>query len=146
VAKFRACDIVRCLGFGEGVVRDVKQYPLEDPQVFVIFAGGNGFHVAESELTLVSRPGDKVEKPKPMDIEKVIAAVLAEARKVREDAGYGGRMDDGGASKLEDQVNYYRYGMTRTLPPDWGTFAEQVEREEDPEYAEYLRLQKKFGE
>jgi hypothetical protein len=78
-------------------------------------------------------------------ISKIIQLVLAEANSRRLDAGYGGRMDDGGASALETQVAYFNYGRTDTLPPEWIKFEKQAIAEADPDYKKYLELKKKFA-
>jgi hypothetical protein len=77
---------------------------------------------------------------------KVIAMVLRDAENRRTDAGYGGRWDDGGASRLQDQVSFFQYGLARTLPPEWEEYRKQADNEADPEYKEYLRLHQKFGD
>jgi hypothetical protein len=77
-------------------------------------------------------------------IEAVIALVLADAHDSREAAGMGGRWDDGGASRLEEQVKFFRYGISRCMPPEWEKYARQVENNADPEYKTYLRLKDKF--
>lgn len=76
----------------------------------------------------------------PANLDEVIKLVLKSAAKAREDAGYGGRHDDGGAKDIEDQVKFYNYGLARQIPPEWQEFANQF----DSEYAEYQRLKKKF--
>lgn len=79
-----------------------------------------------------------------MDIDKIMAMVLAEAHNARESAGYGGRWDDGGASVLEAQVQFYRYGQQGIVPPEWQKHADQARKEADPEYEQYMRLRTKF--
>jgi hypothetical protein len=74
-------------------------------------------------------------------IERLISIVLNAAHSAREGAGYGGRWDDGGASHMEDQVKFYRYGQQSIVPPEW----KEYEKLLDPEYQEYVRLQQKFG-
>ena len=74
-------------------------------------------------------------------IDKLIEIVLTAAADARESAGYGGRMDDGGASRLEDQVKFYNYGRNGIVPPEWETYKKEL----DPEYQRYLELKKKFG-
>jgi hypothetical protein len=74
-------------------------------------------------------------------IERLIAVILNAAESARQDAGYGGRWDDGGASRMEDQVKFYRYGQQGVVPPEW----KEHEKLLDPEYQEYVRLQGKFG-
>jgi hypothetical protein len=78
-------------------------------------------------------------------IERIFELIQKDADKRREDAGYAGARDDGGASRLEEKVKYYKFGMTGHIPTEWEKYAEQARAEVDPEYAEYLRLEKKFG-
>lgn len=74
-------------------------------------------------------------------LEKIMSLVTAAAEAARYDAGMGGRYDDGGASRLDDQVKFFRYGLNAQLPPEWEKYKTTL----DPEYNEYIRLQKKFG-
>lgn len=74
-------------------------------------------------------------------IDKLIPLVLKDAENKKLDAGMGGRWDDGGASRLEDQVKFFQYGMRGQIPPEW----KEYEKLLDPEYIEYLRLKRKFG-
>lgn len=74
--------------------------------------------------------------------------VAKAAHQAREDAGYGGRHDDGGSGqKLErlkywlDGIEYVKTGKTEV----YKTIATDFERATDPDYQTYLRLQKKFG-
>jgi len=60
-------------------------------------------------------------------------------------AAYGGSMDDDGAKSLRDQVKFYKYGREGLVPPEWEIYVKQAQRESDPEYAELMRLKKKFG-
>jgi hypothetical protein len=76
---------------------------------------------------------------------KIFTLITADANKRREDAGYGGRVDDGGASLLETGVYFYKLGMEKRLPEEWESYFQQATNEADPEYAEYTRLKKKFG-
>lgn len=73
--------------------------------------------------------------------DKIIPLVLQAAKSARDDAGYGGRMDDGGAHVLESQVKFFQYGLSCSLPPEWDQYKKLL----DPEYTEYLRLKRKFG-
>lgn len=74
-------------------------------------------------------------------IDKLIPLVLKDAENKKFDAGMGGRWDDGGAARLEDQVKFFQYGMKGQIPPEW----DQYQKLLDPEYIEYLRLKRKFG-
>lgn len=66
--------------------------------------------------------------------------VLKDADNKAEDAGFGGRMDDGGASSLREQVAFYKAGMNNIIPKEWLKYEEIL----DPEYSEYIRLKNKF--
>lgn len=75
-------------------------------------------------------------------IEQIMDFVLKGAENAREDAGYGGRWDDGGASRLEDQVKFYKMGMKNEIPKDWERFipaptSEQIRSENHPIQFEY---------
>lgn len=82
-----------------------------------------------------------MDTAKRAHIKNLVDLVLKQAAKVRDDAGYSGRMDDGGARVMEEQVRYYLYGLDGVVPVEW-------EREHgqklDPEFAEYQRLHAKF--
>ena len=75
-----------------------------------------------------------------MDMERIIALVLKDAEDCRTSAGYNGSFSDGGASELEAQVMFYRFGRDGSLPPEWIKYLKHI----DPEYPEYERLKKKF--
>lgn len=77
-------------------------------------------------------------------IDDVIALVLKEAENCRTIVDYSGRWDDGGASLLKTQVEYFNYGRSGQLPPAWAKFAQQASNEADPEYVKYLELKKKL--
>ncbi len=48
-------------------------------------------------------------------------------------------------SHLGVAVKYFRLGLERRLPDDWAKYEKQARKEADPEYAEFVRLRKKFG-
>lgn len=75
-----------------------------------------------------------------IQLDQIMNAILHDAHECRENAGYNGSHHDGGASVLEMQVKYFRYGQNNELPPAWQKYIEQL----DPEYQEYLRLAEKF--
>ena len=83
--------------------------------------------------------------PKPL-IGKVLAAVLEDATRRENDAGFGGGFHDGGASRLRDMVNAYVCGMEGIFPVGWETYLDQAKKESDPDWVEYRRLKKKFEE
>lgn len=77
-------------------------------------------------------------------MEKIFTIITQEANK-RRGTGCSGRTDDVDAVLLETQVRFYKLGMEGQLPAEWQSYFDQATREEDPEYATYLRLKKKFG-
>ena len=78
------------------------------------------------------------------NINEIVALILKDADKRESDAGMGGYSHDGGASKLREQVNFYLIGLREGFPDCWLNYKEQFEKEIDPEYAQYLKLKKKF--
>lgn len=81
-------------------------------------------------------------------INEIKKSVTASAENVRMDAGYGGRMDDGGAANMEERLRYWLDGIA--FAETGKTFVYQstlqcIEKESDPEYLEFKRLQEKFG-
>jgi uncharacterized protein YihD (DUF1040 family) len=79
-----------------------------------------------------------------MDVEKLFPIVEAHARQLRDDAGYSGAMNDGGAGIVLAQLKFYKYGRDRVIPPEWSQYAKDYARSVDPDYSEYLRLKEKF--
>ena len=75
--------------------------------------------------------------------QRLIAKILEVAKQLREDAAYNGSWTDGGASRLEEQVRFFQAGGgSGPIPAEW----KQYEKLIDPEYSEFQRLKKKFGE
>jgi hypothetical protein len=79
-----------------------------------------------------------------MDFDKVINLILDDASERKRSAGYDGKWDDNGATKLEEQVKFFRYGLAHVMPSEWKDYSTKAKVESDPEYAEFLRLQEKF--
>lgn len=75
------------------------------------------------------------------NIDKLLVRIIQEANALEHNAGLSGSMGDDGASRLREQVKFYRYGIEGTLPSEW----EKFQLEFDPEYQEWLRLNQKFG-
>ena len=101
-----------------------------------------GYQTLEPQaLKLLAR----VPKTSPHYI--LVAYILHYAQMRRCDAGYGGCSHDNGASRLEDQVEVFISAMIeRKIPDMWNEYAKMLEKNADPEYLEYLRLQQKFGD
>jgi hypothetical protein len=55
-------------------------------------------------------------------VEQIMEFVLKGAKAAAEDAGYSGRWDDGGASRLEEQVRFYKMGQKGEVPEVWKQF------------------------
>ena len=70
----------------------------------------------------------------------------AEAKAARDDAGYGGRMDDGGYRRMIGQLEAYAAGIRGEIPDFLQKHYDAIMRENDPEYARYLELKTKFGD
>jgi hypothetical protein len=81
---------------------------------------------------------------------RVLSHLRQDAAMRRSAAGFGGRMDDGGASHIEEVCNAYESGMSGHIPAAWlGTYRSmeiEAARSADPEFAEYQRLAAKFGD
>jgi len=89
------------------------------------------------------------------DIDEIQVAVLNEAKRLRDEAGYSGSHNDGGASRLESELNYFLKGVKAGMIEDIYsayTYAEVPKEwekyfiKEDPQYKQYLELKKKFEE
>ena len=78
------------------------------------------------------------------NINEIMDLILVNAEQMRTDAAMGGEMGDGGASRLEEQVKFYKQGWEGHFPNEWETYRRQYNRENDPEYETYLRLKDKF--
>lgn len=77
-------------------------------------------------------------------VDAIITLVLKEVDEREKAAGYSGSWSDNGSQYTRDMVEYYRMGQAGMIPPEWEKFVNQVKKNEDPEYQEFLRLQKKF--
>lgn len=77
--------------------------------------------------------------------------IASEVKRRRDIAGFNGAHHDGGAGELEMQLRFFEHGIRyvnsncQRMPSEWADMVKQAERETDPEYQEYLRLQRKFG-
>jgi hypothetical protein len=91
---------------------------------------------------MANHPEEEFQLP---DFQKIMTLVLAKAYFDKQSAEMNGRYDTTETRILESQVEYFRYGLEGTLPPAWHKYEKQVSQEADPEYQEYLRLQKKFN-
>ena len=67
--------------------------------------------------------------------------IREEANRKETNAGYAGEMGDRGASRLRSELECWICGLKNVIPPHW---QEIVRKKQDPEWAEYQRLKKKF--
>lgn len=75
---------------------------------------------------------------------QLAAVVRREAKRRGDNAGYGGRMDDGGQRAMEESIAMYEAGFSQEIPKEYQPYVDNIIKERDPEYLDYLRLQKKF--
>lgn len=74
------------------------------------------------------------------EIKKLTEIILEEANRKESNAAFNGGMNDGGAGRLREQVQFFIHGYNLSIPPEWKKFKDQL----DPEYQKYLQLKKKF--
>lgn len=76
----------------------------------------------------------------------LLTYMLHYAQMLRADAAYSGSMSDRDSKQLESEIEVFIAGVIeRTTPTSWKKYAAMLAKNTDPEYAVYLRLQKKFG-
>ncbi len=80
-----------------------------------------------------------------MDRNAIVAFLLKKAEAMAYDAGMSGSMGDNGAKTLRDQITCWVAGLRGETPDCWEEYIQEYNRENDPDYAEYQRLMKKFG-
>lgn len=118
-----------------------------DPNPFSALVRWDGARDAPLPVSLSAL--ERAEEPAPRPSEDRLRAVaerlLKKAALAKADAGYSGSWSDGGASRIEAEVACFLAGLDKRLPPGWEAEAKAAEREADPEFAEYRRLQRKFG-
>lgn len=77
-------------------------------------------------------------------VRKALVKYRIAADDVERNAAYGGAMHDGGASRMRAEAIAYEDGLERTIPSFLEPFIKEVNRQEDPDYAKFLELKKKF--
>lgn len=80
--------------------------------------------------------------------EHIKRVITEAAHQAREDAGYAGRWDDGGASEKMERLKYWLDGITYAttgITSVYKTIATDFKNSTDPEYLTWVRLQEKFG-
>lgn len=86
----------------------------------------------------------RIEAPTGQALATFIAFANKVAQNRRDDAGYSGAYHDGGARDLEEKIKAWHAGIEGVVPDCLQTIWSDHQRSMDPEYQEYLRLQKKF--
>ena len=76
--------------------------------------------------------------------EEFIKHLLQLAQKKRENAGFAGSMGDGGASRIEIEIEVYEAGVAGEVPNTWKKEYKEFSNKLDPQYEEYLELKKRF--
>jgi hypothetical protein len=87
-------------------------------------------------------------------IEYLKDEIEKKAHMAANDAGYGGRHDDGGAVYMRNEISIYAMALNKEIPSKWKpylvefTFKNNLDKDPEyrDEYAEFLRLRDKFKE
>ena len=74
-----------------------------------------------------------------------LSYLLKLAEEKRSDAGFAGAMGDYGAGAIENEVAIYQAALIEGVPKCWEDEYIKFTNQLDPEYGEYIRLQKKFN-
>ncbi len=80
---------------------------------------------------------------------QICRRVLQDAEDRRTGAGFNGSHSDGGARELERQIEWFKAGVAwaerGTVPVAWKSYEKDVQNRNDPEFARYQELKRKFG-
>lgn len=85
-----------------------------------------------------------MDKMNDVLLAKITAKISSDAKSAKDDAAWGGRMDDGGSRSMLSSLKKYTDGYYKRIPDSWGDYVKQIKKEDDPEYQDFLRLKKKF--
>lgn len=77
--------------------------------------------------------------------EKIVETALADAEAKAFGASMNGAWNDGGASTIRRTVEDWLCGIEGRVPSSLMRYHDKILHDEDPEYAEYVRLSKKFN-
>lgn len=114
--------------------------------------GGPSLYIYEHRDEILAALGrmEANHAPRPMDAEKrrlyqnIAKVALKDADDRATRAGYNGEMHDDGAKQLRVIVDAWQAGLNGAVPNRLLSYAKDAQHEDDPEYADYLRLKKKF--
>ena len=79
------------------------------------------------------------------DIEKFLKYLADEAKAEKRNAEFSGSWGDGGCNSTMTSIMIYRAGQKGTIPDAWKKDYIEFNKINDPDFAEYVRLNKKFG-
>lgn len=88
----------------------------------------------------MTRPGEVSQEL----LHYINACITTEAHDLAESAGYNGEMGDRGAGRLRKELEFYNAGFNRELPEEWKKYETAFKHSKDPDYAQFLKLKKKF--
>jgi hypothetical protein len=77
-------------------------------------------------------------------MELVFSLIEKDAAERENNAAHGGEHGDRGASRLREEIRFYREGMSGSVPSNWTVYYEKAKAMQDPEWEEYKRLKLKF--
>lgn len=82
----------------------------------------------------------------PNDTAVLLYSLIEEAAMLEENAGYSGAMNDGGCGRMIENVEMFVHGWFKSIPREWSSRLTKLAHKNDPDWQEYQRLRKKFGE
>jgi hypothetical protein len=78
-------------------------------------------------------------------VNELLAYLQQTAKDMRSDTRTSAPQREINARVLENEIAAYRAGMTLTVPQSWERHYQHFNNSRDPEYADFIRLQQKFG-
>ena len=76
--------------------------------------------------------------------EQFFEHLQGEANRKRQNASFSGEMGDGGALRIENEMEIYKAGIAGSIPYIWENSYKAFSQTKDPEYEKYLELKEKF--
>lgn len=86
----------------------------------------------------------KLNPTNRQQLAQFIAFANQVASNKRESSGFSGSWNDGGASRLEENIKTWHAGLEGKIPESLKDIVTDFEHSIDPEYQKYLELKKKF--
>lgn len=85
-----------------------------------------------------------MKKDENAALHNMFLLIEADAVEKETSAAYDGQRGDNGASKLREQVKFFKAGQIGNVPSVWQKYYVNAKHKLDPEWTEFQRLQKKF--